>query len=212
MRKSACVVFLLSLFLLPAVFAQDSIGVPAAVKDTPSWNDILHKIPAYAKGWKYIVIHHSGGASGNAAVFDEWHTKMGYGGLAYHFVIGNGKGSGDGQVEEGFRWKEQMAGTHVTVNSWYHNIYGIGICLVGDFSVSKPTEKQMAALITLTDRLMAVYGIPIENVIGQKDVQHGDIDWTDSALTVSFIPGKYEKQSCPGKNFPWADFRRRLKE
>src|SRR5574342_132619 len=49
--------------------------------------------------WKYIVIHHSATEKGNAARFDEYHRKKrGWEyGLAYHFVIGNGTLSGDGE-------------------------------------------------------------------------------------------------------------------
>ena len=118
----------------------------AAQAPAPAWDDICYKRPAFAHGWKYIVIHNSATSSGNATSFGAYHTQMGYGGLAYHFVIGNGRGSRDGQVEEGFRWKQQMSGTHVTVNAWYHNIYGIGICLVGDLERTRPTKKQRHVL------------------------------------------------------------------
>lgn len=165
----------------------------------PTWNDIYHKPTPIAKGWKYIVIHHSATHAGNAASFHTFHTDQGYGGLCYHFVIGNGNGSGDGQVEEGFRWKEQIAGTHVAVGSWYHNIFGIGICLVGNFETSAPTEKQMAALSTLIKRLSKTYRIPAENIIGHRSVQVGEIDWDANRINVSYINGKLAPTVCPGK-------------
>src|SRR5205809_827024 len=73
----------------------------------------------------------AGSASGSAAEFDKYHRSKGWDGLGYHFVIGNGTGSGDGQVEVGYRWKRQMVGAHAG-NAEY-NQRGIGICLVGDF-------------------------------------------------------------------------------
>ena len=51
------------------------------------------------KSWKAIVIHHSATHTGNAAVFDNWHKNgKHWMGVGYDFVIGNGDGSGDGQV------------------------------------------------------------------------------------------------------------------
>ncbi|MBN2712959.1 MAG: hypothetical protein JXR97_11105, partial [Planctomycetes bacterium] len=66
--------------------------------------------------WRYIVIHHSSTASGNAAKFDREHRSGEHpmeNGMAYHFVIGNGNGSEDGLVEVGERWKKQLPGGHV---------------------------------------------------------------------------------------------------
>ncbi|MCK4602755.1 MAG: hypothetical protein KAU28_09835, partial [Phycisphaerae bacterium] len=51
--------------------------------------------------WRYIVIHHSATARGNAAVFDKSHRRRGYDELGYHFVIDNGAGGPDGNVEVG---------------------------------------------------------------------------------------------------------------
>ena len=59
--------------------------------------------------WKGIVIHHSGTKMGSAKGMDRVHReerKMANG-LAYHFVIGNGRGMKDGEVYIGNRWKKQ---------------------------------------------------------------------------------------------------------
>jgi N-acetyl-anhydromuramyl-L-alanine amidase AmpD len=65
-------------------------------------------------------------------------------GLAYHFVIGNGSSSGNGQIEVGPRWKYQLQGGHV--HSDYLNNISLGICLVGDFNRDRPTRAQLEAL------------------------------------------------------------------
>src|SRR5262249_43225647 len=55
--------------------------------------------------WRYIVLHHSASAVGNYDEIDREHRKqLGYDGCGYHFVIGNGNGSGDGQIEVARRW------------------------------------------------------------------------------------------------------------
>ena len=62
-------------------------------------------------------------------------------GLAYHFVIGNGTSTGNGQIEVGDRWRRQINGGHV--HSDYLNNISLGICLVGDFNRGQPTRAQL---------------------------------------------------------------------
>ena len=63
--------------------------------------------------WRYIVLHHSASASGNYDQIDAEHRKiLGYDGCGYHFVIGNGAGSMDGQIEVAQRWNKQKQGIH----------------------------------------------------------------------------------------------------
>ena len=72
-------------------------------------------------------------------------------GLAYHFVIGNGRGSADGEIEVGHRWRGQLNGGHVK-NEWF-NGNSVGICLVGNFEKSKPTTRQIQSLHHLLGHL-----------------------------------------------------------
>ena len=132
--------------------------------------------------WKYLVIHHSGTRIGNMKIFDNYHRRRGMNnGVAYHFVINNGTaGRGDGQIEVSSRWKKQIEGGHCR-QRWVNKV-GIGICLVGNFEKTRPTPKQMSALVSLIKLLRKRYYIPISNIKG-----HGDI--------------KGEKTSCPGRNF-----------
>ncbi|NQZ01123.1 MAG: N-acetylmuramoyl-L-alanine amidase [Bdellovibrionales bacterium] len=139
-----------------------------------NYQDWYYKRTKPFKGWRSIIIHHSATAAGSVKAFDNYHTKQGYGGVAYHFVIGNGKGMKDGEVQPTFRWKEQISGTHVSVNSWEHNIFGIGICLVGNLENSEPTAAQMRALKKLVARLQKQHSIPKQHILGHGDVPHDD--------------------------------------
>jgi N-acetyl-anhydromuramyl-L-alanine amidase AmpD len=145
------------------------------------------------RDWQLIVIHHSATPTGSAATFDASHRARGMiNGLAYHFVIDNGsEDTEDGFIETGARWVRQMPGGHCRQADV--NQRGIGICLVGDFTHKQPTENQMRSLALLIRGLQHQFGIADENVIG-----HGD------------IIGEFSE--CPGKSFPWADLKRRLKE
>ncbi len=163
---------------------ENSTPVEYLWSDYDSW--YYKKSGAY-KGWKYIIIHHSATDAGSVKAFHKFHTQQGYGGIAYHFVIGNGNGMKDGEVQETFRWKQQISGTHVSVNAWDHNIFGIGICLVGNFESSPPTKSQMTALRKLISRLKRTYSIKTKNIIGHKYVKYDDAS------------GRKEQTACPGK-------------
>lgn len=197
------IIFSVSISLITLV-----LTVSEVVSET-NWYDVYNKSHRISKGWKYIVIHHSGTDSGNGKGFHKFHKDQGYGGLSYHFVIGNGKGALDGSVYEGFRWKDQIAGTHVDINSWYHNVFGIGICLVGNFEKNTPTKKQMISLTKLVKKLMVDNNIELSQVITHKKVPHGDMRW-DKEKIYNIKNKRFASTLCPGRKFSIIDFRKKL--
>lgn len=140
-----------------------------------------------ANNWQWIVIHHSATPSGNAARFDREHKAKGWDELGYHFVIDNGSGGGDGAVEVGPRWPKQKWGAHAKTADNRFNDRGIGICLVGNFDVTRPTPAQMQSLAKLVAFLQRTYNIPSDRILG-----HGQTKATD----------------CPGKNLSIAQVKR----
>jgi hypothetical protein len=138
--------------------------------------------------WQWIVGHHSAIQYGNAAIYGRAHRQRGMeNGLAYHFVIGNGIDSGDGEIEIGARWFKQLKGGHVHREEI--NEVGIGICVVGNFEQTRPTVKQVLAFQELVDYLRS-------DVVGTKIrfAVHKEID-----------PGR---TACPGRFFPTAQMHR----
>ena len=93
-------------------------------------------------------------------IFDKEHRAKGWDGVGYHFVIGNGTNTGDGQIEVAPRWPIQKWGAHAKTPDNRYNEYGIGICLVGNFDTARPTAKQMQSLEKLVAYLMQTYHIP----------------------------------------------------
>jgi hypothetical protein len=164
-----------------------SLQIPAAM----STEDLIGhvqaataKINVRTSNWKRIVAHHSAIKYGNAAIYDSAHRKRGMkNGLAYHFVIGNGIDSGDGEIEIGPRWTKQLLGGHV--KSYQINLTAIGICLVGNFQASHPTKRQLAAFIQLMDWLRGEVVPGAKQFAGHRDLRG-------------------EQTICPGKNFPLA--------
>ena len=107
--------------------------------------DAIRRAPVQRSRWKFIIVHNSGTRQGNAKAFDYYHRKVRrmQNGMAYHFVVGNGRSSGDGEIEIGNRWTRQINGGHV--HSDYLNNISLGICLVGDFNRDQPTRAQLEA-------------------------------------------------------------------
>jgi len=141
--------------------------------------------PKADRNWRYIVMHHSAHATGGYAQLDRDHRQeLGTKGCGYHFVIGNGSESPDGQIEVAERWSTQKGGAHCRdARVPDVNDYGIGICLIGDLDQSEPTPKQIEAAQALVAYLKDRYAISAEHI------------GTHAALAQN-------PTACPGKHFP----------
>ncbi len=135
-----------------------------------------------AREWRHIVIHHSASEGGSVEAIDKQHKGRGWDGVGYHFVIGNGDGMGDGEIESTFRWRGQTHGAHAGNNEY--NQHGIGICLIGNFEEEQPSAAQLASVKRLVSVMKHEYGIPSDEVIAHRDVK---------------------ATACPGRNLPIAE-------
>jgi hypothetical protein len=115
------------------------------------------KVPINLGRWRYIYIHQSGSPQGSAAAL------TGPEGLGDHFVIGNGEGSANGELEIGTRWTNQQPPlAPAGANSIDPNC--ISICMVGDFHQNLPTPAQLQKLQQLVVTLQSKYHIGPDNV------------------------------------------------
>lgn len=140
------------------------------------------------RDWKYIVIHHTATSRGSVESIHQTHLARRdrngnpWLGIGYHFVIGNGNGMRDGEIEPTFRWRQQLHGAHAGVGDY--NRQGIGIALIGNFDKHRPTTAQLVSVKRLVAALKTEYGIAARKVVGHSDIR----------ATV-----------CPGRYFPLAD-------
>ncbi len=157
---------------------------------TPVAKDNPWKPESGARDWKYIVLHHTASEEGDVESIHESHLKnkdkngKPWLGIGYHFVIGNGKGMTDGEIEPTFRWKQQMQGAHAGVAEY--NQFGVGIVLVGNFEDGPPTRSQVVSVKRLVRVLSREYEIQTAQIVG-----HGDVKATE----------------CPGSHFPLSEIR-----
>jgi hypothetical protein len=161
---------------------------------TRSVIDAIRRAPVKRRRWQFIVVHNSGTRQGNARVFDYYHrhVRRMQNGLAYHFVIGNGTSTGNGQIEVGDRWRRQINGGHV--HSDYLNNISLGICLVGDFNRNQPTRAQLDACEELIRYLRERCGKTDRGAIPVRP--HREMN-----------PPRWPTD-CPGDDFPYSWFRR----
>jgi hypothetical protein len=161
---------------------------------TNSVVEAIRRAPVKRRRWQFIVVHNSGTRQGNARVFDYYHrhVRRMQNGLAYHFVIGNGTSTGNGQIEVGDRWRRQINGGHV--HSDYLNNISLGICLVGDFNRDQPTRAQLESC---------------EELIRYLRERCGKIDRRDIPVRPhrEMNPPRWPTD-CPGDVFPYSWFRR----
>lgn len=142
----------------------------------------------YRRGWQSIVIHHSAGDFGNVKFLDKVHRQRQpydpIDSMAYHFIVGNGKGMPEGQVAYGLRWRNRLWGAHVSAANSRYNYSGIGICMVGNYHLKPVPEAQYTALVDLIRQLKTTCGISAANIY-----PHCRLDG--------------ERTVCPGKYFPY---------
>jgi len=161
---------------------------------TRSVRAAIDRAPVSRGRWQFIVVHNSGTRQGNAAAFDYYHrhVRRMRNGLAYHFVIGNGTSTGNGEIEVGDRWRRQINGGHV--HSDYLNNIALGICLVGDFNREQPTRAQLDCCEELVRYLRQRCG-KIDNHYAIVK-PHREVN-----------PPRWATD-CPGDVFPYSWFRR----
>jgi N-acetylmuramoyl-L-alanine amidase len=141
--------------------------------------------------WRYIVVHHTASSAGSIDTIDAFHRLIRHmpRGLAYHYLVGNGHGMGDGEIEAGSRWLRQQPGAHVASALQTPDGQGlmdevaIGICLVGNFDTVEPSAAQLEALRGLISALQSRFHIPRDHVLGHREVEGAHTD-------------------CPGTRFP----------
>lgn len=109
--------------------------------------------------YRQVLVQFTGQPSGNLASIDQTHRLAGLPACGYHFVIGNGRGARDGEIETTLRWLYQEPGVLLAAGPPYaQDRTVIVIGLVGAAG-SSPSPAQLAAIRTLFRHLAQVYGL-----------------------------------------------------
>ena len=151
----------LLLALAPAPLAPEASSSLFAV-DAPQSLDVVFgtKAPTAVEKWKYIYIRHSKTQAGNALTLGQ----TAGGGMGDHFLIGNGDGCVDGEIQIGQRWNQQLSPA-APPGANEIDPGCITVCLVGDFDSTVPTPVQLRRLGQLVSTLQNRLQIPADHVL-----------------------------------------------
>ena len=171
----------------PALSARGvSLSPLASITGTRGVEAIFNtKADLDAANWDSIVIVHSGSPAGSAESIGAQHKAVGYDGLSYHFLIGNGTGMGDGEIHLGNRWLNQSQGAQLAGLRSPKTSNAIEICLIGNGDRKPFSNEQIQYLAEIVGALTERFDIPQDRVYLHQDL----------APTTS-----------PGRYFPRANF------
>ncbi|MCC5822168.1 MAG: peptidoglycan recognition protein family protein [Phycisphaerales bacterium] len=127
------------------------------------------RAPIEEDRWHTIVLVHSGSPAGSAATIEESHRAVGYDGLGFHFVVGNGAGMSDGQIHVGYRWLDQLDGAELAGLSGSSRGI-IEVCLVGDGDRRPFGREQLVRTAQLVNALADRLGISPDRIRLHQDL------------------------------------------
>ena len=139
----------------------------------------------YSKEVKLLVVHHTAientgddrdSEERMRALYEMHANSRGWGDIGYHYVVAD-----DGSIFEGKAGGDYVVGGHV----YCGNVGTLGIALMGNFDVEKPTQAQMRSLqwllITLAKRyhinpdgVTAFHGKEMPTIVGHKNLLSTD--------------------------------------
>ena len=154
----------------PARTGGVSLSPLMAVSGTRGVEAVLQtRNPIEDGRWTSIVLVHSGSPVGSPAAIEESHRAVGYDGLGFHFVVGNGAGMSEGQIHVGYRWMDQLDGAQLA--GLAGSSKGIvEVCLVGDGDRRPFGKEQLLRAAQLVSTLADNLGIPPESVVLHQDL------------------------------------------
>jgi N-acetylmuramoyl-L-alanine amidase len=115
-------------------------------------------------------------------IIDQWHKERGWKGIGYHYVITNGFPNFIdykedrifenliGQVETGrpLNSDKWLDADEIGAHAYGYNSDSIAICLIHK---DKPyNEKMLTSLFILVKKLIELYDISVDNVIGHYEI------------------------------------------
>lgn len=140
------------LALSPPPLTQDAAVLLALDARDPVASIFETHSPFQPARWRHILIHHSRSAR----------AMQPPPGQQDHFLIGNGRGLADGELQYGLAWLQQRP---ALLNGAPLKGDCITICLVGDFERAAPTAVQMRRLEQLVRALRGRCSLSADQVL-----------------------------------------------
>jgi len=112
--------------------------------------------------WNRIEIYYSGTKAGNIEQLASLSGLLSSEDINCHFVVCNGLGGGDGQIQPTAKWQKQWSIT--PGRTWYGSSQTIRICVIADGYSCFPTDCQIKRIEQLAEGLHRKFGIDADSI------------------------------------------------
>ena len=107
--------------------------------------------------WNCIEIYYSNSKAGNIEQLASLNGLSGPEDINCHFVICNGLGGNNGQIQSTEKWQRQWS--IIPGKTWYGTGQTIRICIIADGKSSPPTNFQVKRVEELVEKLCSSFDI-----------------------------------------------------
>ncbi|MHC4069187.1 MAG: peptidoglycan recognition protein family protein [Planctomycetota bacterium] len=119
--------------------------------------------------WNAIETYYSNTKAGNIEQLASISGLTSPEDLNCHFVICNGLGGKNGQIQNTEKWQRQWS--IIPGKSWHKTAQTIRICVIADPKDSRPTDSQIRRVEVLVEKLARNFDIKNENIYYPGDWQ-----------------------------------------
>ena len=119
--------------------------------------------------WNRIEIFFSGTAAGNIKQIASLRGLAKADDVNFHFLVCNGRGSGNGQIQASEKWQRQWS--CIPGRMWYGSGETIRICMISDGKKNNPTDCQMKRTVELVEVLSIKFEIAPKQIFYPDDWQ-----------------------------------------
>ena len=128
---------------------------------------IFSRAAQYPGRWNCIEIYYSGTKAGNIKQLAALNGLTSPVDINCHFVICNGLGGDDGQIQLTEKWQRQWS--IIPGRTWYGSGQTIRICVIADDKTARPTNLQVKRIETLVEALCRRFDIRPEYIYYPSD-------------------------------------------
>jgi len=147
----------------------------------PVEKTIMSRTAQFSGRWNYIEIYYSGTEAGNIEHLASLSGLVGSedinpvgdakekisNGVNCHFVVCNGLGGGNGQIQTTEKWQRQRS--IITGQAWNGSGQTIRICVIADGKIARPTDFQIKSVEALVEALDRKFDIQPESICYPSD-------------------------------------------
>ncbi len=112
--------------------------------------------------WSRIDVYYSGTRAGNIGQLASMQGLLSPKDINCHFVVCNGLGGSDGQIQPSEKWQRQWS--VIPQRNWRGSERTIRICVVADGETTLPTNSQIRKIDELVQHMARTFNITPESI------------------------------------------------